>query len=274
MCKEIEVENLTVTYSDRGRPFTALKDVSFRIEPGEFVSIIGSSGCGKSTLLSVLEGLLAPTSGKAFVGGTPISGPSPERSVVFQQYSLFPWMTALGNVAFALEQARPNLKRKERLELGKRYLAQVGLTGFEARYPKEMSGGQQQRVAIARALAEDGQVLLMDEPFGAIDAKNRAVLQDLLLELWEGEAEDASGRKTVVFITHDLDEAILLSDRIILLEADAAAGISGHIRQEFTVPLSRPRHRLELLRSLEYNEFRSKVSEVFFEDEEKQVHAA
>lgn len=271
MSTKIQVKDLTVEYCDKKQRFVALDDVSFDIGAGEFVSIIGSSGCGKSTLLGVLMGLITPTSGVACVNGDPILGPSPERSVVFQQYSLFPWMTALDNVSFALEQARPQLKKKERLELGRRYLASVGLTGFEDRYPKAMSGGQQQRVAIARALAEDGDVLLMDEPFGAIDAKNRAVLQDLLLELWEGEGTE---RKTVVFITHDLDEAILLSDRIILLEADHISGVPGHVRQEFAVPLPRPRHRLELLRSHEYNEFRSQVSEIFFEDENKQVHAA
>lgn len=274
MCREIRIENLTVSYEDGKQRFDALDDVSFNIAAGEFVSIIGSSGCGKSTLLGVLEGLIAPSDGKVLVGGKQIDGPGPDRSVVFQQYSLFPWMTALENVTFALEQARPRASKNERRELGRQYLERVGLKGFEDRYPKAMSGGQQQRVAIARALAEDGEVLLMDEPFGAIDAKNRAVLQDLLLELWEGEAETASRRKTVVFVTHDLDEAILLSDRIVMLEADAERGVPGHVRQQFTVPLERPRHRLELLKSLEYSEFRSCVSEVFFEDEERQVHAA
>ena len=271
MSAKIQVEDLTVEYGDKKQRFIALDDVSFDIAAGEFVRIIGSSGCGKSTLLGVLMGLISPTSGAAYVNGTPIQGPSPERSVVFQQYSLFPWMTALGNVVFALEQTQPDLSKKQRLELGKRYLRDVGLEGFDDRYPKALSGGQQQRVAIARALAENGDVLLMDEPFGAIDAKNRAVLQDLLLELWEGEGTQ---RKTVVFITHDLDEAILFSDRIILLEADHATGVPGHVREEFAVPLARPRHRLELLRSYEYNEFRSQVSEIFFEDEAKQVHAA
>lgn len=274
MSKSIEIKDLAVAYGDGKRSFTALDGVSVDIAPGEFVSIIGSSGCGKSTLLGVLEGLIRPTAGTVSVGGRAIGGPSPERSVVFQQYSLFPWMTALGNVAFAIEQARPGLKKRERLELGRRYLDRVGLAGFESRFPKAMSGGQQQRVAIARALAQDGDVLLMDEPFGAIDAKNRAVLQDMLLELWEGRAADRGDRKTVAFVTHDLDEAILLSDKIVLLEANHAAGVPGHVRQEFAVPLPRPRQRLKMLRSPEYVEFRSRVSEVFFEDEERQVHVA
>lgn len=278
---KIKVENLSVNYGDKKKDFKALENVSFDIASGEFVSIIGSSGCGKSTLLGVLEGLIAPTSGAAYIDCTPITGPGADRSVVFQQYSLFPWLTALENVTFALEQSPNKYSKEERMKLGMRSLTKVGLTGFEKRFPKELSGGQQQRVAIARALATHSEILLMDEPFGAIDAKNRAVLQDLLLELWEGQKIDdilsgkgSGSRKTVVFITHDLDEAILLSDRIILLEADHANGIAGHIRAEFKVPLPRPRHRLELLRSREYNEFRSHVSEIFFEDEERLVHCA
>ncbi|MGN0077234.1 MAG: ABC transporter ATP-binding protein [Coriobacteriales bacterium] len=260
MSKKIEIEELGVVYGGRLGAFTALEGVSLTIEPGEFVSIIGSSGCGKSTLLSVLEGLLPPSSGQVRVGGVPVSGPGPERSVVFQQYSLFPWMTAAGNVAFAIEQANPQLKRAERLALAQEQLAKVGLAGFGERFPKELSGGQQQRVAIARALAVDAEVLLMDEPFGAIDARNRSILQDLLLELWEGEPGDA--RKTVVFVTHDIDEAILLSDRIVMMRPNP-----GHICAEFEVPLPRPRHRLQLLDDPVYTAFRSELSKIFFETE-------
>ncbi len=265
MSKRIDVEHLKVTYSGRNEEFTALEDVSFSVEPGQFVSIIGASGCGKSTLLSVLEGLLAPTGGSVSVGGEPVRGPSPERSVVFQQYSLFPWMTARGNVEFALEQAKPYLKRRERRTIAEKYLDKVALGGFGHRFPKELSGGQQQRVAIARALAEDGEILLMDEPFGAIDARNRAVLQDLLLELWEGEPGEE--RKTVVFVTHDLDEAILLSDRIVMMEP-------GRIRADFEVPLPRPRRRLELFKNAEYVAFRSRIAQIFFENESQEVHSA
>lgn len=265
MSKRIDVKDLKVVYAKRGESFTALDGVSFSVEPGEFVSIIGASGCGKSTLLAVLEGLLAPDSGSVSVDGEQVNGPGPERSVVFQQYSLFPWMTALGNVEFALGQARPSLKRKERRELAGEYLKKVALGGFENRFPKELSGGQQQRVAIARALAEDGEVLLMDEPFGAIDARNRAVLQDLLLELWEGEA--GASRKTVVFVTHDLEEAILLSDRIIMMEP-------GRIRAVFDVPLPRPRHRLSLLQDPAYVAFRGELAKIFFENEYQEVHSA
>ncbi len=265
MSRGIEARGLTVVYADRGKPFKALDDVSFAIQPGEFVSVIGASGCGKSTLLSILEGLLKPTSGEVRVGEQVVDGPGPERSVVFQQYSLFPWMTAEDNVAFALEQARPELKKNERLEVAQEHLKKVALDGFGHRFPKELSGGQQQRVAIARALAENGEVLLMDEPFGAIDARNRAILQDLLLELWEGEP--GQDRKTVVFVTHDLEEAILLSDRIIMMEP-------GKIRADFKVPLERPRKRLELLGDPDYIKFRAEVSKIFFENEYEEVHCA
>lgn len=264
MSKGIEVNDLTVVYSGRGEAFTAIEDLSFSVQAGEFVSVIGASGCGKSTLLAVLEGLLPPTRGTVTVGGDTVVGPGPERSVVFQQYSLFPWMTARGNVEFALEQARPELSRRDRRIVADEYLEKVSLGGFGHRFPKELSGGQQQRVAIARALAEDGEVLLMDEPFGAIDARNRAVLQDLLLELWEGEP--GSERKTVVFVTHDLEEAILLSDRIIMMQP-------GRIRADFRVPLPRPRHRLELLQDPDYVAFRGELAQIFFENECQEVHS-
>ncbi|MGN0261736.1 MAG: ABC transporter ATP-binding protein [Eggerthellaceae bacterium] len=264
MSSAIEIQGLTVVYRDRGKPFTALENVSFDVASGEFVSVIGASGCGKSTMLSVLEGLLEPTGGSVKIGGKQIDGPGLDRSVVFQQYSLFPWMTARGNVAFALEQAEKSLRRKQCLERADKILARVGLEGLEHRYPKELSGGQQQRVAIARALVVDAPILLMDEPFGAIDAKNRCLLQELLLELWEGESERE--RKTVVFITHDLEEAILLSDRIIMLRPNP-----GHVHAEFEVPFSRPRHRLDLLKNPEYTHFVSDLSEIFFELDEKAV---
>ena len=267
MSKGIVVEDLEVVYNDRGKPYRALGGVSFTVEPGEFVSVIGSSGCGKSTLLSVLEGLRRPTSGRVLVGGAPVSGPGAERGVVFQQYSLFPWMSARDNVAFAIAQSHKGLSRRERLERADEFLEKVALAGFGHRFPKELSGGQQQRVAIARALAQDSEVLLMDEPFGAIDARNRSVLQDLLLDLWEKGGE--AGRKTVVFVTHDLEEAILLSDRIIMMQANP-----GRVQAEFRVPLARPRKRLELLNNPAYVDFRTRLSRVFFADEEREVHCA
>ena len=204
---KIEIKNLTVDYTEKKNRFTALKDVSFSIEEGEFVSIIGSSGCGKSTLLSILEGINFPTSGEILIDGEPIKGTGTDRGVVFQHYSLFPWMTARKNVAFGVKQVNKSASKAERLQIADEFLEKVGLENFKNKYPSQLSGGMQQRVAIARALAMDTDILLMDEPFGAIDAKNRTILQELLLELWEGDG--TSPRKTVVFVTHDIDEAIL-----------------------------------------------------------------
>ena len=247
---KIEVNDLTVVYGDGPDATTALSHVSFDIQAGEFVTIIGSSGCGKSTLLSVLEGLHRPTSGSVLIDGIPIEGPGPERSVVFQHYSLFPWQTARENVAFGIKQSHRNLSRAECRKRADEVLRQVGLRGFERKFPNQLSGGMQQRVAIARALAADSEILLMDEPFGAIDAKNRTLLQDFLLDIWEGEGNRE--RKTVVFVTHDIDEAILLADRIILMSSHP-----GEVYQQYTVPFDRPRHRQELTATREYIDFRS-----------------
>lgn len=254
---KIEVRDLTVEYGEKKERTLALDGVSFTIEAGEFVTIIGSSGCGKSTLLSVLEGLHPATSGEVLIDGTPISGPGPERSVVFQHYSLFPWQTARENVAFGIKQSHKNLKRKECREKADEVLRKVGLAGFENKYPNQLSGGMQQRVAIARALAADSEILLMDEPFGAIDAKNRTLLQDFLLDIWD--AEDPSEKKTVVFVTHDIDEAIYLADRVILMSSHP-----GRIYREYRVPFGRPRNRGQLISTPEYVSFRSDLYDALY----------
>lgn len=255
---KIEIQNLSVDYTERNRHFTALKDVSFSVEAGEFVSVIGSSGCGKSTLLSILEGINTPTAGTILIDGKPINGTGTDRGVVFQHYSLFPWMTARSNVAFGVKQAKKNLSGKERLAVADEFLDKVGLAEFKDKYPSQLSGGMQQRVAIARALAMDTDILLMDEPFGAIDAKNRVVLQELLLELWEGDGEN---RKTVVFVTHDIDEAILLSDRIIMMSASP-----GQVYKTLPVPFPRPRNRAELVQQKDYGAFRNELISLFYSD--------
>jgi NitT/TauT family transport system ATP-binding protein len=252
---KIEITDLSVSFEDRDDTVTALRNVSFSVRAGEFVSVIGSSGCGKSTLLSVLEGLRKPSGGSVLIDGRPIAGPGPDRGVVFQQYSLFPWMTARNNVAFGIKHARRGLSRAARRELADEYLGKVGLAGAERRYPSRLSGGMQQRVAIARALAMDTDILLMDEPFGAVDAKNRVILQELLLELWSNEKK----KKTVVFITHDLDEAIFLSDRVIMLTESP-----GSIHLDIRVPFPRPRDRYGLLGSVTYQDFRRRLSVEFF----------
>lgn len=266
---KIEIKNLTVEYTEKKNKFKALDDVTFTVEDGEFVSIIGSSGCGKSTLLSILEGINFPSSGSVTIDGKPITGTGTDRGVVFQHYSLFPWMTARNNVAFGIKQAKKELNKRERLALADEYLDKVGLGDFADKYPNRLSGGMQQRVAIARALAMDTDILLMDEPFGAIDAKNRVNLQKLLMRLWEGYGK----RKTVVFVTHDLDEAILLSDRIILMSPGP-----GRVYREIKVPFERPRNIKELIRTNEYNIFHEELLSLFhgenideFDDDKDEV---
>ena len=256
---KIEVKDLCVEYLDNNKTFLALKDVSFNVEEGEFVSIIGSSGCGKSTLLSVLLGLKFPTSGVAAIDGRPITGTGTDRGVVFQHYSLFPWMTVRSNVAFGMKQSRKGLSYRQRLEIADRFLEKVNLPGFAHKYPFQLSGGMQQRAAIARALAMDTDILLMDEPFGAIDAKNRTIMQELLLSLWEGEGK--TKKKTVVFVTHDIDEAIFLSDKIVMLSNGP-----GQVIREITVPIVRPRDRLAIFRTDTYSKLRNELMALFYLD--------
>ena len=192
--------------SDR---FTALEDITLDVRPGEFLALVGPSGCGKSTLLDLLGGLTAPTSGRILLDGRPIEGPARDRGIVFQQYALFPWRTAAQNVEFGLDIA--GLKAKQRREIARHYLDLVGLTAFADRYPHELSGGMKQRVAIARSLAYDPEVLLMDEPFAALDAQTRETLQGELLRIWR-----ATG-KTIIFITHGIDEAVVLGQRVAVM---------------------------------------------------------
>ncbi|MDD6735486.1 MAG: ABC transporter ATP-binding protein [Clostridiales bacterium] len=252
---KIDIKNLTVEYTEKNHSFKALDNVSFSVEPGEFVSIIGSSGCGKSTLLSILEGINSPADGTVLIDGKPVSGTGFDRGVVLQHYSLFPWMTARKNIAFGIKQAKKELKKDERLKIADEFLEKVGLEEFKSKYPKQLSGGMQQRVAIARALAMDTDILLMDEPFGAVDAKNRTILQELLLSLWEGS------KKTVVFVTHDIDEAIFLSDKIIMMSTRP-----GRVHKEIQVPFKRPRNRTELIGLKEYNDFRNELISLFYSD--------
>jgi NitT/TauT family transport system ATP-binding protein len=269
---KIEVKKLTVQYRDGNGVFTALEDLSFRVEKGEFVSIIGSSGCGKSTLLGILGGLRRPDAGELSIDGKKVTGPGPDRSMVFQHYSLFPWMTARNNVAFGIRQVKKNLTRRERLSRAAVFLDRVGLENFQNKYPGQLSGGMRQRVAIARALAMDTEILLMDEPFGAVDARNRTILQELLLGLWEGncagdivyppgEGPRQQDRKTVVFVTHDIDEAILMADRIIMM-----SNSPGKIYREITVPFARPRNRAALVQTPEYTKLRNELLVLFFND--------
>ncbi|MBQ4465338.1 MAG: ABC transporter ATP-binding protein [Oscillospiraceae bacterium] len=256
---KIDIRHLTVNYAEKNHEFTALRDVSFTVEEGEFVSIIGASGCGKSTLLSVLEGLYKQADGEITISGEPLEGTGKERGVVFQHYSLFPWMTTRKNIAFGIAQVRKDLSKKERLAIADTFLEKVGLGDFGNKYPSQLSGGMQQRAAIARALAMDTDILLMDEPFSAIDAKNRIVLQELLLKLWEGNGTEP--RKSVVFVTHDIDEAILLSDKIVVLTSHP-----GTVAEIIPVPFDRPRDRSTLVQSKEYGKFRNHLLHLFYND--------
>jgi NitT/TauT family transport system ATP-binding protein len=211
-------------FSGRGGDVTALSDVTFDVHSGQFMVLVGPSGCGKSTLLDLVAGLSRPTSGQVLLDGRPVTGPGLDRGVVFQQYALFPWRTAQANVEFGLEGK--GIPRRQRHERAREFLALVGLSGFADRYPHELSGGMKQRVAIARSLAFDPDVLLMDEPFAALDAQTRDGLQDELLRIWEQTG------KTILFITHGIDEAVYLGQRVAVLTSRP-----GRIKQIVDIPL-------------------------------------
>lgn len=222
----ISAEGISKTFSSRRGQVVALLDLTFRVEPGEFVCLVGPSGCGKSTLLKIIAGLVEPTTGR--VRFDPNTGAVPSTAMVFQDHGLFPWMTVADNVAFGLETR--GVGKHERREAAGQLLEQLGLGGFTAAYPHELSGGMQQRAAIARALLIEPNVLLMDEPFSALDAQSKLVLQDELQRLW-GELG-----QTIVYVTHDIEEAVMLGDRVLVM-----SGRPGHIEQEHTVTLPRPR---------------------------------
>lgn len=257
---KIEFKNISLDYKDNnGAIYKALEGTSFSVEEGEFVSIIGSSGCGKSTILSVLAGLNHQKEGSFLIDGEETSGTGRNRGVVFQHYSLFPWMSIRKNLEFGIKQNFPKLSKKELGEKALLYLEKVGLKGFENKFPSQLSGGMQQRAAIARTLAMESEILLMDEPFGAIDAKNRVILQDLLLEI----LDNTDSQKTIVFVTHDVDEAILLSDRILFMK-------DKKIEKEITVPFERPRNREKLTLTGDYHSLRRKIVDLFYYDEADQ----
>ena len=210
MTAKIEFQKVSKTFQVRNSSeFTAIDEISLEVKTGEFMCIVGPSGCGKSTLLDLLAGLTMPSQGQILLDGKPIKGPALDRGIVFQQYALFPWRTALGNVEFGLETK--GVPEKQRRATAREYLALVGLSGFEDRHPHELSGGMKQRVAIARSLAYDPEVLMMDEPFAALDAQTRETLQSELLGIWE------RSKKTIIFITHGIDEAVYLGQRVAVM---------------------------------------------------------
>jgi nitrate/nitrite transport system ATP-binding protein len=256
----LRIENVGMTFETRKGGFIALERIDLTVKKGEFVSLIGHSGCGKSTLLNLVAGLLQPSEGGILLAEREIAGPGPDRGVVFQNHSLLPWLTCFDNVYLAVERVFFDKKNilKERTH---KALAMVGLTAAEAKYPHEISGGMKQRVGIARALAIEPKMLLLDEPFGALDALTRANLQDELLRI-----VDKTGA-TVLMVTHDVDEAVLLSDRIVMMTNGPAARIGGVLE----VDLPRPRERLALAGERRYIELRTTVMDFLYRKQLKQA---
>lgn len=226
----ISIENITKSYSKGEKTYYALQDISLKVNKGEFLCIVGPSGCGKTTLLRMIAGLEFPTHGRIMEGEREIVGPNRERGYVFQQYSLFPWRNVLDNITFGLEIRE--MEKEEMIQKARSYLKMIGLSQFENSYPKELSGGMKQRVAIARSLVNDPNVLLMDEPFSALDVQSRHKLQEELVRIWGEE------QKTIIFVTHNVDEAIFLADRIIVLSPSP-----GTIIKTFNIELDRVRDR-------------------------------
>ncbi|MBC9070501.1 ABC transporter ATP-binding protein [Thauera sp. CAU 1555] len=262
MKKIVSIEGVGQTFDTRKGRFVALRDIDLQIREGEFVSLIGHSGCGKSTLLNLIAGLTTPTDGVLLCDGREIAGPGPERAVVFQNHSLLPWLSCFNNVYLAVERVFAATEPKARLrERTRAALDLVGLSHAEAKYPHEISGGMKQRVGIARALAMQPRILLMDEPFGALDALTRANLQDELMKIM------AATGATTVMVTHDVDEAVLLSDRVVMLTNGPGATI-GEILE---VKLERPRDRLALAHDPQFAECRAAIMEFLYHKQLKRA---
>ncbi|MGF6286779.1 ABC transporter ATP-binding protein [Pseudomonas silensiensis] len=254
----LQVDKVSLRYQKPdGGVFTALDQVSFEVPDQQFAVLVGPSGCGKSSLLYLTAGLNEPTEGEIYVGGQQVQGPGADRGMVFQSYTLFPWLTVRQNVEFGLK--RRGMAAAQRKEIVDYYVNEVGLTGFADNYAKQLSGGMMQRVAIARALANDPQILLMDEPFGALDSQTRLQMQQLLLRVW------GNSKKTVLFVTHDIDEAILLGDRVYVMGARP-----GRIKQILDVPIERPR-TLDMVMERSFIDMKRKIFGLLHDDLEE-VH--
>jgi NitT/TauT family transport system ATP-binding protein len=228
-------------------PTRALEPTSVVISDNDFVTILGPSGCGKSTLLRIVAGLDRPTTGRVLLDGRDVKGPGPDRGMVFQSYTLFPWLTVAENIAFGLREK--GLPEKQQKDIVANYIDKVGLRGFEQHWPKQLSGGMQQRTAIARALANDPAILLLDEPFGALDNQTRALMQELLLGIWERE------KKTVLFVTHDIEESIFIATRVLVMSARP-----GRIKTDLKVDLPHPRH-YTIKTSPEFSALKARLTE-------------
>ncbi len=249
----LDAQDLTKTFPapKGGDPLTVFENQSFGINKGEFICIIGHSGCGKSTILNVLAGLDEATSGVVLMDGREVAGPSLDRGVVFQHYSLLPWISSLRNITFAVRARWPSWRKEQVLHHSMKYLDMVGLAGAESRKPSQLSGGMRQRVSIARAFAIEPKLLLMDEPFGALDALTRGIIQEELMKIWE------QTNQTVFMITHDVDEAILLADRILLM----TNGPYAHIAESVIIDIPRHRERTEIIHHPNYYPIRNHLVE-------------
>jgi len=255
MTAYLSIENVGMTFKGANGPFIALRDIQLQIDSGEFVALIGHSGCGKSTLLNIVAGLTRATTGGVLLQGKEVADPGPDRAVVFQNHSLLPWLTVYDNVRLAVDKVHSKTKTKaERDDWTRHNLALVGMDHALDKRPQEISGGMKQRVGIARALAMEPKVLLLDEPFGALDALTRATLQDTVMEL------HAKLKNTVIMITHDVDEAVLLSDRVVMMTNGPAATIGEILK----VDLPRPRNRLTLATDPEYTRCRQQILEFLY----------
>jgi NitT/TauT family transport system ATP-binding protein len=228
MNPKLSIQDVSKRFASRQCDVVALENTSFDVAANDFITILGPSGCGKSTILKVIAGLEEPSSGQVLLDGQRIDGPGRDRGMVFQAYTLFPWLSVRENIEFGLDVS--GLSKKEKAEISAHYIEKIGLQGFADAFPLNLSGGMKQRVAIARALANDPQVLLMDEPFGALDAQTRTVMQELLLDVWE------ESHKTILFVTHDVEEAVFMGDTIYVMTARP-----GRIKAQIKVPLPRPR---------------------------------
>jgi NitT/TauT family transport system ATP-binding protein len=256
--KGIIINHVSMTYSGIAGNVEALRDVNLVVEPGEFICLVGPSGCGKTTLLNIIAGFLEPTTGESSIDGRKIEGPGPDRCVVFQQYAVFPWLTVRENVEFGIKLSVNKRSTEDTRKVVDRFIDLVDLGDFENAFPKELSGGMKQRVAIARAYAVNPEVLLMDEPFGALDAQTRQFMQESLLQILEKE------RKTVLFVTHGVEEATFLSTKVVVMAARP-----GRIREIIPIPLPYPRIAATKT-SPEFIEIRASIEKVVREEFQKQ----
>lgn len=255
---KLKIDNVSKIFGKSNNQVVALDKTSFEVEEGEFVTILGPSGCGKSTILRIIAGLTDTSSGKALLDSKEIVSSGADRGMVFQSYTLFPWLTVQENIEFGLELK--GMAKKERAEIALHYLDLIGLTGFENQYPQNLSGGMKQRVAIARALANDPEILLMDEPFGALDAQTRSIMQEILLNAWQ------ESKKTILFVTHDVEEAIFLGDTVYVMTARP-----GRLKKRIPIPLDRPR-KFEMKQTPQFLQIKQELLGLIREESIKSIN--